>query len=259
MGYFAKLRLYKKDLANKKIYSLTPKFLLRYAPGHMRKVKDGKLNYDNLFELNKINEIDVIESGLSSSIGFEYKKNKMDENNNIANEVFAFSAGQVVSEKENMDIPSSTSLDQKFSDVVGVAKYNINEKVNLKYNFSIDQGYKKFNYNEFSGDLNFEDVKFNLSYLQEKNHIGNQEFAQVGLDFKLNDFTEFNVSTKRNLLTRSAEFYNLSYNYINDCLKAGVGYRREFYTDRDIEPTNTLMFTISIIPFATINSPSIAR
>jgi len=259
LGYFAKLKLYKKDLANKKIYSLTPKFLLRYAPGHMRKVKGGKLNYDNLFKLNKIDEIDVIESGLSSSIGFEYKKNKMDKNNNIANEVFAFSAGQVISEKENMDIPSSTSLDQKFSDVVGVTKYNVNEKVNLKYNFSIDQGYKKFNYNEVSGDLSFDDVKFNLSYLQEKNHIGNQEFAQMGLDFKLNDSAEFNVSTKRNLLTKSAEFYNLSYNYINDCLKAGVAYRREFYTDRDIEPTNTLMFTISIIPFATINSPSIAR
>ena len=48
----------------------------------------------------------------------------------------------------------------------------------------------------------------------------------------------------------------MSYNYINDCLKAGVAYRREFYTDRDVEPTNTLMFTISIVPFADINSPS---
>ena len=47
-----------------------------------------------------------------------------------------------------MDIPSSTSLDQRFSDVVGEAKYNINNKLNLNYNFSIDQGYKNFNYNE---------------------------------------------------------------------------------------------------------------
>ena len=54
-------------------------------------------------------------------------------------------------------------------------------------------------------------------------------------------------------------FYNLSYSYINDCLKAGLAYRREFYTDRDIEPTNSLMFTISIIPFAKINTPTSTR
>ena len=75
----------------------------------------------------------------------------------------------------------------------------------------------------------------------------------------LNNSTELNFNTKRNLLTNSAEFYNLSYNYINDCLKAGIAYRREFYTDRDIEPTNSLMFTISIIPFADFNSPNVSK
>ncbi len=95
--------------------------------------------------------------------------------------------------------------------------------------------------------------------MQEKNHIGNQEFAQTGVDYSLGDSTKISFSTKRNLLTSSAEFYNLSYNYINDCLKAGIAYRREFYTDRDIEPANTLMFTISIIPFAVINTPSLSK
>ena len=79
------------------------------------------------------------------------------------------------------------------------------------------------------------------------------------MDFKLNNSSELSFNTKRNLLTSSAEFYNLSYNYINDCLKAGIGYRREFYTDRDIEPENTLMFTISIIPFANINSSGLSK
>ena len=79
------------------------------------------------------------------------------------------------------------------------------------------------------------------------------------MDYKLNNATELSFSTKRNILTSSAEFYNLSYNYINDCLKAGIAYRREFYTDRDIEPENTLMFTISVIPFAQINSPSLTK
>ena len=58
---------------------------------------------------------------------------------------------------------------------------------------------------------------------------------------------------KRNIITNSSEYYNLSYEYINDCLKAGLVYRREFYDDvDDLEPKNSLMFTISFIPFRMI-------
>jgi LPS-assembly protein len=259
LGYFAKLALFKEDLINKNFYTLSPKFLLRYAPGHMRDLKSGKFNYDNLFNLNKVNNIDVIETGLSTSIGLEYKKNKIDNKGHIDNEIFSLNIGQVIRKEENMDIPSSTSLDQKFSDIVGKSKYRLNKNLNLNYKFSVDQSYKEFNYNEVGADLNFDKAKFNISYLQEKNHIGNQELVQSGIDFKLNSSTELSFSTKRNLLTNSSEFYNLSYNYINDCLTAGIAYRREFYTDEDVEPVNTLMFTISIIPFATVNTPSFKR
>ena len=260
LGYFAKLPLYKEDFISKSLYSLTPKFLLRYAPGHMRNIEKGaSLKYGNLFNLNKVDKFDAVEPGLSTSIGFEYKKNKLNESSTVGDEVFSLSIGQVISEKENMDIPSNTSLDQRFSDVVGESKYNINNNVNLNYNFSIDQGYKNFNYSEIGSDFTFDKVKFNISYLQEKNHIGNQEFARSGFDLKLNNSSEIAFNTKRNLLTSSAEFYNLSYNYINDCLKAGIAYRREFYTDRDIEPVNRLMFTITIVPFAEINTPGISK
>jgi len=251
--------LYKEDAINKNFYSLTPKLLLRYAPGHMRKTEGGRLNYANLFNLNKVNEFDVVEPGLSTSVGFEYKKNKLNKLNTVGDQVLSLSVGQTISAKENTDIPASTSLDQYFSDIVGEGKYNVNNKLNLNYNFSIDQGYRNFNYNEIGADLKLDKVKFNLDYLQEKNHIGNQEYVQTGVDIKLNNSSELSFNTKRNLFSRSAEFYNLSYNYINDCLKAGIAYRREFYTDKDVEPGNTLMFTISIIPFAEINSPSLAR
>jgi LPS-assembly protein len=156
-------------------------------------------------------------------------------------------------------MPSSTSLDQKFSDVVGETKYNINDKVDLSYNFSLDQSYKEFNYNEISSSINFNKTKFNIGYLQEKNHIGSQEFVETGMGVKMNNSSELNFTTKRNLLTNSAEFYNLSYNYINDCLKAGIAYRREFYTDRDIEPDNKLMFTISFVPFGQVNSAGLLK
>ena len=50
-------------------------------------------------------------------------------------------------------------------------------------------------------------------------------------------------------LKNSSEYYNLSYEYINDCLRAGLVYRREFYNDSELEPENSLMFKITITPF----------
>ena len=249
LGYFAKLGLSKKNISNKNFQTLTPRFLLRYAPGHMRKIDDGKFSYDALFNLNKTDRFDVIEDGLSTSLGIEYKKYALDEENNMGDETFSFSGGQVISNKENMDIPSSTSLNQKLSDFVGIAKYSPNKKINLNYNFSVDHNYKDINYNDVQANYILEKVEFNLSYLQEKKHIGAQEFVSSGIDYKINNSGALSFSTKRNLQTSSAEFYKLGYSYTNDCLTAGLAYRREFYTDRDIEPKNSLMFTISIMPF----------
>ena len=99
-------------------------------------------------------------------------------------------------------------------------------------------------------------TKFNISYLEEKEHLGDQKYIKSDIEIGINDSNKLSFSTKRDLLTSSAEFYNLSYEYINDCLKAGIVFRREFYTDRDIEPENSIMFTISILPFTNINSPS---
>jgi LPS-assembly protein len=259
IGIMSKLGMYRKGSLNKTIYSLTPKTLLRYAPGHMRNIDDGRLTYSNLFDITKTNEIDVIEKGLSTSIGFDFKNNNLEKDGTLGRNNFSLSVGQVISEKENMDIPSSTSLDQRFSDVVGESVYNIANNLNINYNFSIDQSYKELNYSEIGLDFKNEKTNFNINYLEEKNHIGNQEYVKSDIELELGQSTALSFSTKRNLQTNSAEFYNLSYDYINDCLRAGIAYRREFYTDRDIEPNNSLMFTLTIVPFGKANSPAVNK
>ena len=64
------------------------------------------------------------------------------------------------------------------------------------------------------------------------------------------------LKQKRNLVTKLYEFYNFDYEYLNDCLKAGLVYRREFYKDSELEPENSLMFKITLTPFGNINSPA---
>ena len=73
------------------------------------------------------------------------------------------------------------------------------------------------------------DLDFN--YLLEQKHIGDQDYFKTKVNFNQTDKSYFSFETKRNLITNSSEFYNLSYEYFNDCLRAGLVYRREFYTD----------------------------
>ena len=46
---------------------------------------------------------------------------------------------------------------------------------------------------------------------------------------------------------------------MNDCLRAGLVFRREFYNDSEIEAENSLMFKITLMPFGSINSPKVNK
>mgnify|MGYP007000387918 len=95
-----------------------------------------------------------------------------------------------------------------------------------------------------------------IDYLQEKKHIGNQEYFKTNLEYAKGNSGIFGFEMKRNIITNSSEYYNLSYEYLNDCLRAGLVYRREFYNDSELEAENSLMFKITLTPFGDIVAPS---
>ena len=253
IGYLSEINLL-KSTENNSSHALTPKMLLRYAPGHMRKENsNSRLNHLNVFTLDRMNTYDNFENGASATIGFEY------EIKNVGSE-FDFTLAQILNDKENKNMPSSSSLDEKLSDLVGRTKYTfLNDKTDITYDFAIDQNYKDLNYSSIGSEFNFNPIKFNISYLQEKKHIGDQEYFTTNLEYASGKNSLFAFETKRNLVTNSSEFYNLSYEYLNDCLRAGIVYRREFYNDSELEPENSLMFKVTLTPFGDIQSPSFDR
>jgi len=234
----------------------SPNFMIRYAPGHMRDLSgdNSSLNYANLYNINKSS---VIEDGLSAILGFDYKTNEKKQDGSLR-EKLSVSLGQVFNYKENSDIPSKTSLDQKMSDVVGEINYNFSKIGTIDYKFSLDHNLNTLNYNEISTSLNFGKIDFNLDYLEERNHVGTEHYVNSGITLNLNEKSKFGFSTKKNFKTDSTELYDISYQYSIDCLKAGLVYRREFYedVDNDIEPKNSLMFTITFVPFGGVKTPS---
>ena len=249
LGYKSSLPMKKDGINHYNLFS--PNFMVRYAPGHMRNIsdKDASLNYANLYSLNKTTEI---ENGLSAILGFDFKTKEKESDK----EKLSLSFGQVFNYEENKDMPTKSSLDQHRSDIVGEINYNFSEIGNIDYSFLIDKDFNALNYQEVSTELNFGKVQFNLNFLEEQKHVGTERYASSGVTLNYNDQNKLSFSTKKNFKTESTEFYNLSYQYAIDCLTAGLVYRREFYQDSNLEPNDTLMFSITFIPFGAINTPA---
>ena len=73
--------------------------------------------------------------------------------------------------------------------------------------------------------------------------------SSISYKFDNQNFLKFN--TRRNRRINLTEFYDLVYEYKNDCLTAGIKYKKSYYQDRDIKPTEDLLFTITLFPLTT--------
>ena len=101
--------------------------LIRYALKYEKEKEGSRLTPTTAFQMDRIDNINNLETGLSTTIGLDYNINKN-------NKDFDFSLAQMISEKENKKMASKTSLDEKLS-IYLAQQYEITEKVNLNYNF----------------------------------------------------------------------------------------------------------------------------
>ena len=66
--------------------------------------------------------------------------------------------------------------------------------------------------------------------------------------YNLNKNNSLIFETRQNRELDMAEYYNLIYEYKNDCLVAGIKYNKTYYSDRDLRPSEELMFKLTLIP-----------
>ena len=71
------------------------------------------------------------------------------------------------------------------------------------------------------------------------------------MEYKFDESNYLTFNTRRNRKIDLTEYYNLVYEYKNDCLIAGIKYKKTYYQDRDLLPTEDLMISITIFPLTT--------
>ena len=257
-GYNLSMPLQKKD--KKTHNTLIPKASFLFNPHDMKNHTgtDRKVNVDNVFSLDRLRLGDSFESGESLILGVDFiKQNKNVLNKNMLNEIieiknyFDFKLATVFRLKEERNIPTSSTLGKKTSNIFGQMNFNPNKTVSLNYNFSLNNDLNYLEYNSITTSFNFNNFSTQFNFLEERGVIGNTNVVDNITSYNFDEYNAFSFATRRNRKHNLTEYYDLIYEYKNDCLIADIKYRKDYYKDSDIIPNEILSFSITIIPFYT--------
>ena len=159
--------------------------------------------------------------------------------------------------EENKDLPINSNLGDKVSDFVGLFEYKHNNNLKFNYDFSLKNNLDDKNYELFGFEYYLNKFSSKFEYLNKNN--SNLKTSYLMNETKLN-FDEKNsliFQTSENKEKSFTEYYNLIYQYENDCLKAGIEFNKEYYSDEDLKPSENLFFKITILPFGGFNTPNL--
>jgi len=235
---------------------LTPKISMRYSPNPTKNISNSNqgLNLNNIFSLERVGTNDSIEGGQSLTIGSEYRRtNKQNE------ELFSVNLATVYRDKANVDLPIKSTMTKTQSDIIGNIKISPNNFLKFDYDFSLDNNLDTINYNSINTSLTVNNFVTTFEFMEENNLIGNESYLGNKTSYNYNKNNSIGFSTRINKKTSLTEFYNLIYEYKNDCLVAGIEYNKTYYSTATIKPEEQIFFSITIIPFGKATSPGIGR
>ena len=231
---------------------LTPKLSLRFNPSDMKdySTSENKIDVNNVFAINRLGLSDTLESGKSMTLGLNFKKEKKDDLNDI-NNYFEIKLATILRDKEERFIPNKSSLNRKHSNLFGLINNKFSENLELGYNFSIDNDYSTFQYNDLNATISVNNFVTTFNFIEEHGDAGDTNIIANSISYNFDDNNFFKFKTRRNRRLNLTEYYDLVYEYRNDCLIAGVKYKKSYYSDGDLKPTENLLFTITLFPLTT--------
>ena len=233
---------------------LIPRASLRLNPRKTKNRKDDLriVGYENIFDLNRLGVSDTLEGGESLTYGFSYFLN-----DKLDNELFTAKIANVLRLEEDSNIPISSSLGQKTSNIVSSFSINPSDSLKINYQHSLDENLSDTNYQLLSSDIKINNFLTSFEYLNESLNSANNSYLYNKTSYNFDDNKMISFETRENKKEKITEFYNLIYQYKNDCLIAAIEYNKEYYNFKDLKPEEKLFFKLTIIPFGQTSSPSL--
>ena len=240
-----------------------PKLSLKFSPHEMKNHKDTgrRLDITNLYNIERLAMGDSFEEGESLTIGFEYKKENITKDNDIKKiyDFFDVKLATVIRLKDEDNIPSKSTIGKKNSNIFGQMNYTLSEYISLNYDFSIKNDLETFEYNSIDAKFTYQGFFTEISYLEESGVLGNTNVIENKSKYIFDENNSISFNTRRNRKLNLTEYYDLIYQYKNDCLIAGIEYNKKYYNDTDIKPSEGLYFSITIVPLGTFAPENILK
>ena len=225
---------------------LTPKLSMLINPSDMKDHSETKrnINNENIFDINRLGLTDSLETGRSLTLGLEYKKEKLKD----INKYFEFKLATVFRDEEEIFIPSTSTIGKKTSNLFGSISNNFSDNFDVNYNFALNNNLNTFDYNKINSTITLNNLVTEFSFIEEGGAIGSTNTFENKSKYVFDENNSISFKTRRNRKINLTEFYDLVYEYQNDCLTAGIKYNKTYYEDRDLKPTENLLFTITLFP-----------
>jgi LPS-assembly protein len=238
--------------------TLIPKLNLRISPHDMKYHSNTSRRIDikNVFSADRLGLGDSFETGESLTLGVDFKKEKINQINKIVEieEYFDFKLATVFRFNKEKDIPINSTLNEKTSNIFGLVEFKPTKDILLNYDLSLTNNLNIIEHQTISASYIADNFSTTFGFTEEAGVLGdsNAIYNETKLvDFK--DFHNLSFSTRRNRKINLTEYYDIIYEYKNDCLIAGIKYRKDYYQDNDITPKEELFFSLTIIPFYTFS------
>ena len=232
---------------------LTPKVSFRYSPNTTKDIsnEDIRVDVNNIYALNRLGHV---EGGSSITIGSDYLIS-----NNAGLDILQLELASVFRDKVNEDLPLKSTIGQKSSNIFGGLKLKPSKYFNLEYNFSLEDNLSNSTYDQIKSEITINNFVNSFEFLEETGPLGNQGYWSNKSTFYFDNQNSISFNKRRNTKTNLNEFYNLIYQYKNDCLTAAIEYNKNYYSDQDLKPGEELFFSITIVPFTSVNTPNINK
>ena len=228
----------------------------RYSPNNSKNARDydRRIDANNVFSLNRLGSNDSVEGGGSLSFGSEFYKTDFTNR-----EIFNAKIANVFKYEEDKNLPVNSSLGNKTSDIMGYLNFNPSDFFNINYEFSQDQNLKDTSYQLLKNEFRINNFVTTFEYLNQNNSVNKESYISNKTVYNFKESNSFSFETRENKETNATEFYNLMYQYRNDCLIAGIQYNKDYYTDRDLKPDESIYLNLTIIPFGQTRSPNLRK
>ncbi len=206
----------------------------------------------SLFRSNKFSGTDRVEGGTRVDYGMHWGVYGESGGKSTA------FVGQSYRLRDDSLFPENSGLEDGLSDIVAKFEISPESYYNLTYRTRIGKKNGEVKRNEISMTAGSPLLQFNTQYLlferQEDSEFSGRESISAGVSSQFNRFWRASGSTYFDIADDALRNVGLNLIYEDECLTFNTSLSRSFFQDRDLAPTDTILFTVNFKTLGSIAS-----